>query len=384
MYSDFINFVRSLYETSDIIALHEPRFRGNEKKYLNECIDSTFVSSVGKFVDLFEQRIAEYTGAKYAVAAVNGTAALHIALILSDVRSYDEVITQPLTFIATVNAISYTGAKPVFIDVDKATLGLSPDKLANFLSKQTYQGEGGFCYNTKTKKRIKACVPMHTYGHPVKIDEIKTICEKYNIVLIEDAAESIGSYYKEQHTGTFGLLGILSFNGNKTITTGGGGMIITNDNSLAKKAKHFTTTAKVPHKWKYEHDYIGYNYRLTNLAAALGVAQLEQLPQFLQAKRKLAKKYESFFYNSDIQFIKEPENAKSNYWLNTIIFKNIKERDSFLSYTNKRSIMTRPAWELIYRLKMFSDCQHSDLVNSEWLAERIVNLPSSYNENINN
>ena len=377
MYSEFINFVRSLYKTSDIIALHEPCFKGNEKKYLNECIDSTFVSSVGKFVDLFEQRIAKYTDTKYAIAVVNGTAALHIALILSDIRSNDEVITQPLTFIATANAISYTGAKPVFIDVDKATLGLSPDKLCNFLTKKTNRGKDGFCYNTKTGKRIKACVPMHTYGHPVKIDEIKTICDKNNIVLIEDAAESIGSYYKEQHTGTFGLMGILSFNGNKTITAGGGGMIITDDKSLARKAKHLTTTAKVPHKWNYEHDCIGYNYRLTNLAAALGVAQIEQLPQFLQAKRELAKKYEAFFSNSEMQFIKEPEDATSNYWLNTIILKNKKERDSFLSFTNERSIMTRPAWKLMSRLNMFKDSQHGDLSNAEWLTDRLINIPSS-------
>lgn len=377
MYSDFINFVRSLYETTDIIVLHEPRFRGNEKKYLNECIDSTFVSSVGKFVDLFEQRIAEFTGTKCAVAAVNGTAALHIALILADVKSCDEVITQPLTFVATANAISYTGAKPVFIDVDKATLGLSPDKLTNFLTKQTYQGENGFCYNTKTKKRIKACVPMHTYGHPVKIDEIRTICDKHNIVLIEDAAESIGSYYKERHTGTFGLMGILSFNGNKTITTGGGGMIITDDKSIAKKAKHLTTTAKVSHKWNYEHNHIGYNYRLTNLAAALGVAQMEQLPQFIQAKRELAKKYEAFFKNLEIQFFKEPENARSNHWMNTIILKNRTERDNFLSYTNELGIMTRPAWELMNRLEMFKDCQVENIDNAEWLSDRLVNIPSS-------
>lgn len=377
MYNNFTDFVRSLYGTSDIIALHEPRFRGNEKKYLNECIDSTFVSSVGKFVDLFEQRIAEFTGVKYAVAAVNGTAALHIALILADVKSCDEVITQPLTFIATANAISYTGAKPVFIDVDKATLGLSPDKLTAFLTNKTYQGEDGFCYNTKTKRRIKACVPMHTYGHPVKIDDVKTTCDKYNIVLIEDAAESIGSYYKGRHTGTFGLMGILSFNGNKTITTGGGGMIITDDKSIAKKAKHLTTTAKVPHKWNYEHDHIGYNYRLTNLAAALGVAQIEQLPQFIQAKRELAKKYEAFFKNSEIQYFKEPENAKSNYWLNTIILKNRTERDSFLSYTNEHDIMVRPAWELMNRLEMFQDCQVENIENAEWLADRLVNIPSS-------
>ena len=377
MYSDFTNFVRSLYKTSDNIVLHEPRFRGNEKKYLIDCIDSTFVSSVGKFVDLFEKRIAEYTGAKYAIAAVNGTAALHIALILSDVKHSDEVITQPLTFVATANAISYTSAKPVFIDVDKTTLGLSLEHLADFLSKNTLQGKDGYCYNAKTKKRIKACVPMHTFGHPARIDELKTLCDNYNIALIEDAAESIGSYYKEQHTGTFGLIGVLSFNGNKIITTGGGGMIITDDKSIAKKAKHLTTTAKIPHKWKYEHDNIGYNYRLTNLAAALGLAQIEHLPQFLQAKRELAKKYEVFFKNSAIQFFKEPEDAKSNYWLNTIILKNRTARDSFLSYTNEHGIMARPAWELMNKLEIFKNYQTENIDNAEWLSARLVNIPSS-------
>lgn len=381
MYNSFIPFVRHIYHATDFIPLHEPRFRGNEKKYLNECINSTFVSSVGKFVDLFERKIAEYTGSKYAIACVNGTAALHIALILSDVKADDEVLTQPLTFIATANTITYTGAKPVFIDVDKETMGLSPEKLHEFLKNKTYMRDDGFYYNADTKKRIRACIPMHTFGHPVKIDKIKSICKKYNITLIEDAAESLGSYFKGQHTGTFGKIGILSFNGNKTITTGGGGMIITNNKKIADKAKHLTTTAKVPHKWKYVHDYIGYNYRLTNLAAALGVAQMEQLPRFIENKRELANKYKKFFDNTDIEFFTEPENAKSNYWLNAIILKNREERDKFLKFTNENGVMTRPVWELMNRLSMFKNCQVENIENAEWLTDRVVNIPSSVRVN---
>ncbi len=377
MYSKFVNFVKETFGTNDFIPLHEPRFVGNEKKYLNECIDSTFVSSVGKFVDAFEDNIAKYTGAKHAIACVNGTAALHIALILSGVTKNDEVITQPLTFIATANAISYTGAKPIFIDVDKDTLGLSPEKLETFLSENTYFDDEGFCYNKKTDKIIKACIPMHTFGHPVRIDEVKFICDKYNIILIEDAAESLGSYYKNQHTGTFGKFGTLSFNGNKTITTGGGGMILTNDTELAKKAKHLTTQAKVPHKWEYVHDFIGYNYRLPNINAALGVAQLEQLPKFIEKKRELAKMYEEFFKDIGIQFVSEPKNSKSNYWLNFVLLKNREERDNFLKFTNENGVMTRPVWELMNRLEMFKGCQAEDIKNAEWLADRVVNIPSS-------
>ncbi len=374
---DIIKFIQETYNTTEFIPLHEPRFRGNEKKYLNECIDSTFVSSVGKFVDLFEQKIAEYTGAKYAVAAVNGTAALHIALILSDVKSDDEVITQPLTFIATANAISYTGAKPIFIDVDKDTMGLSPEKLLSFLKEKTEIKEGE-TYNKETGKRISACIPMHTFGHPLRIVEIKEICEKYNIALIEDAAESLGSFYKEQHTGTFGKIGTLSFNGNKTITTGGGGMIITDDEKIAKLAKHLTTQAKVPHKWNYEHNYIGYNYRLTNLAAALGVAQIEQLPEIIKSKRTLANRYIELFRSiNEIDFINEPKDSSSNYWLNAVSLKNREERDKFLEYTNSNGVMTRPIWELMNRLPMFKDCQVENIENSEWLVDRIVNIPSS-------
>jgi len=393
--SDFSNitaFIRKLYdEPSRFIPLHAPVFMGNEKKYLTECIDSTFVSSVGKFVTQFEDMIAEYTGAKYAVAAVNGTAALHIALMLSGVKRDDEVITQPLTFIATANAISYCAASPVFLDVDKDTMGLSPFALEKWLQNNVeLRTPNAQPYNKTTGRYVSACVPMHTFGHPCRIDKIKEICDRYNIALIEDAAESLGSFYspreihetnisqgKGKHTGTFAKIGILSFNGNKTITTGGGGMLITDNKEIAKLAKHLTTQAKVPHKWEYVHDYIGYNYRLTNLAAALGVAQMEQLPGFIENKRELANKYNKFFENTNIEFFTEPENAKSNYWLNVIILKNRKERDNFLKYTNENKIMTRPIWELMNRLKMFKDCQTDSLENAEWLVDRVVNIPSS-------
>ena len=383
MHQKTIKFIRKVYNKPiGFIPLHEPIFGGNEKKYIMECIDSTFVSSVGKYVTQFEEMMAEYTGSKYAVATVNGTAALHIALLLSGVKENDEVITQPLTFVATANAISYTGAKPIFIDVDRNTMGLSPQSLKEWLkqstikrfNKTTNQRE---TINKKTGKQISACIPMHTFGHPCRIDEIKTICDEYNISLIEDAAESLGSTYRGKHTGTFGLCGTLSFNGNKTITTGGGGMLITDDEELAIKAKHITTTAKVAHKWEYMHDVIGYNYRLTNLAAALGVAQMEQLPDFIKRKRELAKKYEIFFKDSGIEFVSEKKNTEANYWLNALILKDRKERDEFLEQTNEAGIMTRPIWELMNKLPMFKDYQCGDLSNSEFLEDRIVNIPSS-------
>ncbi len=383
----FIDFIRSTFqEPTDFIPLHDPRFIGNEKKYLIECIDSNFVSSVGEFVGRFERMCAEYTGSKYAVAAMNGTAALHIALLLAGVNREEEVITQTLTFIATANAISYTGSKPVFIDVDKETMGLSPSALEAWLQDNAEmregegtRGRGGDWepWNKVTNRKIAACVPMHTFGHPVKINELQAVCKRYNIPLIEDAAESIGSYYKGKHTGTFGKLGILSFNGNKIITTGGGGMILTDDEELAKKAKHLTTQAKVPHKWKFVHDHIGYNYRLTNVNAALGCAQMESLDYLLKLKRELAEQYKSFFSNSEFAFFSEPENCKSNYWLNAILTKDRNQRDEILKYTNKNGIMTRPIWELMNRLPMFAECQTDGLKNSIWLADRVVNIPSS-------
>jgi len=375
MYKDVIKFIKTTYKTEGFLPLHEPVFFGNEKKYLNECIDSTFVSSVGKFVDQFESIVAEYTGANYAVAIVNGTAALHIALELVGVSREDEVITQALSFVATCNAISYCGATPVFVDVDKDTMGLSPDSLSTFLKKYSEQREGG-CYNKTTGKRIAAVVPMHTFGFPCRIDEIAQICTNYNVPLVEDAAESLGSYYKEKHTGTFGQVGAFSFNGNKTITTGGGGMLIINDKALAKRAKHITTTAKIPHTYKFIHDEVAYNYRLPNINAALGCAQMESLEIILRNKRDLALKYKSFFEDKEIVFVTEPSNAHSNHWLNAVTLKNKQERDIFLAETNDAGIMTRPVWQLMNKLEMFSPCQSDELINSHWLEERVVNIPS--------
>jgi len=375
-FEDVIEFIQETYRTKDFIPLHEPKFVGNEKKYLHECIDSTFVSSVGKFVDEFEDQIASYTGVKYAIATSNGTSALHISLLLAGVEDGDEVITQPLTFVATCNAISYCGANPIFVDVDRDTMGLSPFALREFLDSNTTISNNK-CINNSTGKVIKACVPMHTFGNPCRVDKIKAICDEYNICLIEDAAESLGSLYKGKHTGTYGEMGVMSFNGNKIITAGGGGCIITDNEALAKQAKHLTTTAKVPHKWEYNHDIIGYNYRMPNLNAALMVAQIEQIDKFLLNKRELANAYESFFSGADIKFIKEPKDSKSNYWLNAIILKDKKQRNLFLDETNSASVMTRPTWVLMNKLPMFKEAQCADLTNAEWLEERVVNIPSS-------
>jgi len=376
MYETAIDFIRSIYGSERVIPLHEPRFIGNEKKYLNDCIDSTFVSSTGKFVDEFEEKIAKYTGAKYAVATSNGTSALHIALLLANVAKNDEVITQPLTFVATCNAISYCGANPIFIDVDKETMGLSPLSLQAYLKKNAFI-KNQQCINNNTGRVIKACVPMHTFGQPCRIDEIKDICDRYYINLIEDAAESLGSYYKNKHTGTFGQMAVMSFNGNKIITAGGGGCIITDDETLAKKAKHLTTTAKVTHKWKYTHDMIGYNYRMPNLNAALLVAQLENLESFLLNKRELAMMYKDFFSDKACHFVEESLHSKSNYWLNTIILKDKEQRDLFLEEANSKGVMIRPVWTLMNKLTMFKHSQCDGLTNVEWLEERVVNIPSS-------
>ncbi|WP_348653134.1 LegC family aminotransferase [uncultured Sulfurimonas sp.] len=374
---NIVEFIQDIYNTKEFIPLHEPRFIGNEKKYLNDCIDSTFVSSVGAYVDSFEKEFAARVGSKYAIATVNGTAALHISLILADVNKDDEVITQPLTFIATCNAISYIGAKPIFVDVDLDTMGLSPDSLKSFLESNC-EIVNNKCINKTTKKTIKACVPMHTFGHSCRIEEIKDICDAWSIALVEDAAESLGSYYNDKHTGTFGKVSAFSFNGNKIITSGGGGVIVTDDEVLAKRAKHLTTTAKVPHKWEYVHDEIAYNYRMPNLNAALIVAQLEQLDTFIKSKRDLALKYEEFFVsNEEIDFIKEPNNSSSNYWLQAVIVKDVQQRDEFLDFTNKNGVMTRPIWKLMNELEMFKDSQRTNLDNSKYLEERVVNITSS-------
>ena len=371
-----VDFIKETFNTKEFIALHEPRFIGNEKKYLNDCIDSTFVSSVGKYVDRFEKEFASFVGAKYAIATVNGTAALHISLLLANVKKDDEVITQPLTFIATCNAISYIGAKPVFVDVDLDTMGLSPESL-NFFLEANCEIINNQCINKTTNKIIKACVPMHTFGHPCKIEEIKEICDIWNISLVEDAAESLGSFYKDKHTGTFGKVGAFSFNGNKIITSGGGGVIVTDDEQIAKRAKHITTTAKIPHPYEYVHDEIAYNYRLPNINAALLVAQMENLEKFLESKRELASTYEKFFKTSNIDFIKEPKDSKSNYWLQAVLLNDLKQRDEFLEFTNKNGVMTRPIWRLMNELEMYKDCQKDELKNAKYLEQRVVNIPSS-------
>lgn len=375
-YQHIIDFIRSQYPNQDFIPLHEPRFRGNEKKYLLDAIDSTYVSSVGPFVDRFEAMMCEITGTRYAVAVVNGTAALHIALKLAGVQPGDLVITQALSFVATCNAISYLSAEPIFVDVDLQHLGMSTNAL-NRLLQQVELNESGQAVHVPSGKRIAACVPMHTFGFPVEIDKIVDLCTTFNIPVVEDAAESLGSTYKNQHTGTFGLLGTFSFNGNKTVTCGGGGIIVTNEEHLAKLAKHLTTTAKVPHRWEYYHDQIGYNYRCPNLNAALACAQLEQLNGFIESKRATALAYASFFKETDITFIEEAKNSFANHWLNAILLPSKEERDQFLQETNDHKVMTRPVWTLMHKLPAFAHCHHDGLENASYLEERIVNIPSS-------
>ena len=377
MYNQITDFIHQLFGTVETVPLHAPLFIGNEKKYLEECIDTTFVSSVGKFVDRFEADMAAYTGARKAVVCVSGTNALHMAMMLAGVERDDEVLTQALTFIATCNAISYIGAHPVFIDVDMETLGLSPKAVKDWLVKNA-EVKNGTCYNKHSGRRVKACVPMHTFGHPVKIDELVAVCEEWHLELVEDAAESIGSLYKGRHTGTFGKVGAISFNGNKTITTGGGGMLLFQDEELGTLAKHLTTQAKVPHRWAFVHDHIGYNYRMPNINAALGCAQLENIDRYVADKRETAAIYADFFKNiPDITFFTEPENCRSNYWLNVVMLKDKTAQQEFLEYTNDHGVMTRPVWELMNRLEMFRHCETDGLKNTEWLADRIVNIPSS-------
>lgn len=378
MYSSVIQFIRETFHSpEDFIPLHAPYFGGNEKKYLMDTIDSTFVSSVGAYVNRFEEMMAELTGARYAVATTSGTVALHLALVTAGIQPGDEVITQPLTFVATANAITHANATPVFTDVDKDTMGLSPDALEQWLKEYTEQ-KGSSAYNKTTGKRVAACIPMHTFGFPARINEIAEVCKRYNIMLIEDAAESLGSYVNGRHTGTFGTMGVFSFNGNKTITCGGGGALVTNDEQLAKHAKHLSTTAKVPHAWEFVHDEVGYNYRMPNLNAALACAQLEQLPAILENKRQLAELYNNFFSGTDIGFVTEQPGTTANYWLNCVVLNDLEQRNSFLKETNEQKVMTRPIWQLMNKLSMYSHCQCGPLDNANWLEDRVINIPSSY------
>lgn len=371
-----ISFIREFYNTKEFIPLHEPRFRGNEKKYLMETIDSTFVSSVGAYVDKFEVMMQNITNTKRAVAVVNGTAGIEVSLRLVGVKRGDEVLTQALTFVATANAIAYNQASPVFLDVDKDTMGLSPDAVADFLEEFGVIRDGE-CFNKKTGNRISACLPMHTFGFPVRIDELSEICEKWCIPVVEDAAESLGSLYKDRPTGSFGKLGVFSFNGNKIVTSGGGGAIVSNDLAYGDKAKYLTTTAKKPHTYEYVHDELGYNYRMPNLNAALACAQLESLDKFIENKRNLAQKYQEFFKDSHVQFRSETPETRANYWLMCVQLNDRKERDEFLKYTNEAKVMTRPIWQLMYKLPMYKNCIRDDQKNAEFLEDRIVNIPSS-------
>ncbi len=378
MYKHFVDFIRTLYDTpAGYIPLHEPRFIGNEKKYVLDCIDSTFVSSTGAYVDKVSSDLCKITGAKFAIPVVNGTAALHLSLVVAGVKQNDEVITQALTFIATANAISYIGAIPHFVDVDKDTMGMSPSLLRNYLT-GIAELKNGHCYNKLTGRRIAACVPMHTFGLPLRIEELAKVCADFNLVLIEDAAESLGSTVHGKHTGLSGLMGTLSFNGNKIVTSGGGGAIITNNADLGAKLKHLSTQAKVPHAFEYNHDAIGYNYRMPNINAALACAQLEQLPFFLEDKRAVATAYHEYLADStDLVCVKEREGTVSNYWLNAVVLKDKNHRDEFLNFMTAHEIMVRPIWNLMNHLEMYKSMPAANLDNSEFLAERVVNITSS-------
>ena len=371
-----VEFVRDTYKTDEFIPLHAPTFDGNEKVYVIETIESTFVSSVGKFVDDFEKKIEAYTGTAKAVATVNGTAALHAALYMADVERGDLVITQALTFVATCNALYHMGAEPIFLDVSPVSLGLCPKAVDAFLEENAEVTDVG-CIHKKTGRRIKAVVPMHTFGHPVELDELVAVCLKWNITLVEDAAESLGSFYKDKHTGTIGDFGAFSFNGNKIITTGGGGMVLCKTQELGARTKHVTTTAKVPHPYEFFHDEPGFNYRMPNLNAALGCAQMEVIEQYLKQKRMLAEDYKNFFKGTDIKFVTEPEYAQSNYWLNAIICPDKESREEIITTTNSLGVMTRPIWQLMHRLPMFENAIRSDLTHSEFIEAHLINIPST-------
>lgn len=377
MQTQLINLVRDIYATQDFIPLHAPSFSGKEKAYLLETIDSTFVSSVGKFVDEFEHKIQSFTQSTRAIATVNGTAALHTALHLADVKADDLVITQALTFVATCNALHHMGAKPVFIDIESNAFGLCPKASATWLADEAVLDTDGQCRHKATGAAIKAIMPMHTFGHPVQLDELLSVCQEWNLTLIEDAAESLGSFYKGRHTGTLGHFAALSFNGNKVITTGGGGMLLCREAEDGIRAKHITTTAKVPHAYEFFHDEPGFNYRMPNLNAALGCAQMEQLEAKLASKRQIAQQYQAFFADSDYRFVQEPSYATSNYWLNAIVCPDLAARNALLKKTNDQGVMTRPVWQLMHRLPMFANTLRGDLTQSEWAEARLVNLPSS-------
>ncbi|MCA4016990.1 LegC family aminotransferase [Vibrio vulnificus] len=371
-----VEFVRDQYQTQEFIPLHAPTFAGNEKAYVMETIESTFVSSVGKFVDEFERKMEAFTGTPKAVATVNGTAALHAALYMAGVERGDLVITQALTFVATCNALYHMGAEPIFVDVSPVSLGLCPKAMSAFLEDNAQVTEAG-CIHKQTGKRIKAVVPMHTFGHPVELDELVAVCLKWNISLVEDAAESLGSFYKGKHTGTIGDFGAVSFNGNKIITTGGGGMVLCGSEDAGRRTKHVTTTAKVPHPYEFFHDEPGFNYRMPNLNAALGCAQMEVLEHYLAQKRQLAHQYQAFFASSDVTFVVEPEYAQSNYWLNAIICADTQQRNELLEQTNAVGVMTRPIWQLMHRLPMFEQALRGDLTHSEFIEAHLINLPST-------
>ena len=380
MYKETIQFIRNKFKSEDYIPLHLPLFKGNEKKYLNECIDSTYVSSVGPFVDKFEDLMNQITKTNKTTAVVNGTAALQVGLRLVGVKENDEVITQALTFVATANAIAYNNAYPIFLDVDLDTMGLSPLAVNDFLDEFGELREDG-CYNKSTGRKISACLPMHTFGFPVHLDELIKVCKSWRIPIVEDAAESLGSEYKGKPTGSFGEVGAFSFNGNKIVTSGGGGAITTNNIEIGEKAKFLTTTAKLPHPFEYIHIELGYNFRMPNLNAALACAQLEQLELYLIKKRSLANSYEEFFSKKGIKFRTETKNTKANYWLMCIELENLKERDLFLESTNSNKVMTRPIWKSMDSLPMYKNCQKDELLNTKFLEERIVNVPSSVRPN---
>lgn len=376
MFDYLAKFIQDKYRTNSFIPLHEPRFIGKEKEFVSQTIDSTFVSSVGQYVNQFEEDLAKYTGSKRAIAIVNGTSALHLSMLMAGVKPGDYVITQALTFVATCNAIHYCQAEPILIDVDKKTLGLSPIALEAWLEENAFVDTDQVCKLKNSKRAIKACIPMHTFGHPVEIDTLATICNVWKLTMIEDAAESLGSLFKDTHTGTFGLMGTLSFNGNKIITTGSGGAILCNE-ELYLKGKHLSTTAKKPNDIHFVHDEVGFNYRLPNINAALGCAQLESINLFVTQKRQLAEEYAQLLKNSNLEFFKEPKNCRSNYWLNTIICHDESQRNELLNYMNSREIMTRPVWTPMNKLPMFKSSISDSLQNTLWLEERIVNIPSS-------